>query len=49
MRYFDYGVGLGYDLGEGFAVAGGLYGGNKRDSYPGVNKNRFIVTVSKTL
>ena len=45
VRYFDYGVGLGYDLGEGFAVAGGLYGGNKRDSYPGVNKNLSLIHI----
>ncbi|KAF1021331.1 MAG: hypothetical protein GAK30_01952 [Paracidovorax wautersii] len=48
-RYFDYGVGLSYDLGEGFAVAGGIYGANKRSEYGVANKNRFIATVSKSL
>lgn len=49
IRYMDYGVGLGYDIGEGFAVTGGLYGATKRSDYGFPNKNRFIVTVSKSL
>ncbi|MFT4191199.1 MAG: TorF family putative porin [Comamonas sp.] len=48
-NYVDYGVGLSYDIGQGFTVAGGLYGANKRSYYGYANKNRFILTVSKTL
>lgn len=48
-NYFDYGVGLSYDLSEGFAVAGGVYGANKRSYYGFSNKNRFVLTVSKSL
>ncbi|MEP6739959.1 MAG: TorF family putative porin [Caldimonas sp.] len=48
--FYDYKLGLTYDLGSGFSVAGAVVGASKKSSYPdGVNKARAILTLSKSM
>ncbi|MDQ6627602.1 MAG: TorF family putative porin [Pseudomonadota bacterium] len=47
--FYDYKLGLTYDLGSGLAVAGAVVGANKKDYYGDINKTRVILTLSKTL
>lgn len=48
-NYYDYKVGLTYDLGSGFSIAGAVVSANKKDYYGDVNKAQGILTVSKSL
>lgn len=48
LNYADWKAGVTYDLGSGLSVAGALVGGSKTSTYA-VNKNRFIVTLSKAM
>lgn len=48
-NYYDYKVGVTYDLGSGFAVAGAVVGANKRGYFGDINKTRFIATLTKAL
>ena len=47
--YVDYKLGVTYDIGSGFAVAAAYVGANKRGTWGDINKNRLVVTLSKTL
>ena len=47
--YADWKLGLTYDLGSGFSVAGAVVGASKRSFYGDINKTRAIVTLSKAL
>lgn len=46
--YADWKAGITYDLGSGLSTAAAVVGGNKTSTYA-VNKNRFIVTLSKAM
>ncbi|MBP6560117.1 MAG: TorF family putative porin [Burkholderiaceae bacterium] len=48
-NYMDYSVGGAYDLGEGFTLGANVVGANKRGFFGPVNKNRLIVSITKTL
>lgn len=48
-NYYDYKVGVTYDLGSGFSLAGAVVGANKKDFYGDINKARFIATLSKSM
>ncbi len=53
-NYLDYKVGMTYDLGSGFSVAGAFLGGNQKKSYKGNSgvsllKERFILSFTKTM
>ena len=48
-NYMDYSVGGAYDLGEGFSLGANVVGANKRGIFGPVNKNRLIVSITKTL
>ena len=48
-NYMDYSVGGAYDLGEGFSLGANVVGANKRGFFGPVNKNRLIVSITKTL
>ena len=48
-NYYDYKVGVTYDLGSGFSVAGAVVGANKKDFYDPINKTRFIATITKSM
>ena len=48
-NYMDYSVGGAYDLGEGFTLGANVVGANKRGFFGPVNKNRLIVSLTKTL
>ncbi len=47
--YYDYRIGVTYDLGSGFSLAGAIAGANKRGYYGDINKARLIATISKVL
>ncbi len=47
--FYDYKLGLTYDLGSGFSVAGALVGASKKSFYGDVNKAHPILTLSKTM
>lgn len=49
VSYTDYKLGLTYDLGNGFSLAGAAVGANERGYYGRINKNRFVVTLTKAL
>lgn len=49
VDYVDYSIGAAYDLGSGFSVTGALVGANKKASYPGVNDNRLVITLTKSM
>ena len=56
-NYYDYKLGVTYDLGSGFSVAGAVVGANQQSYYQAasasgtspVNKARFIATLTKSL
>ena len=54
-NYYDYKLGVTYDLGSGFSVAGAVVGANQLSYYQAanagnpVNKARFIATLTKSL
>ena len=48
-NYTDYKVGLTYDLGSGFSVAGAYVGANKKNFYGDINKGRAILTITKSM
>ncbi len=48
-NFYDYKIGVTYDLGSGFAAAAALVGANKRSFYGDINKPRAILTLSKTM
>jgi len=48
-NYYDYKLGVTYDLGSGFSLAGAIVGANKKNFYGDINKARAIFTLSKTM
>jgi uncharacterized protein (TIGR02001 family) len=48
-NYTDWKVGLTYDLGSGFSVAGAVVGASKKSFYGDANSTRAIVTFSKSM
>ena len=48
-NYYDYKLGLTYDLGSGFSVAAAVVGANKTDYFGDLNKTRAIFTISKSI
>ena len=54
-NYYDYKLGVTYDLGSGFSVAGAVVGANQQSYFQvanagsPVNKSRFIATLTKSL
>jgi Outer membrane protein V len=48
-NYYDYKLGVTYDLGSGFSVAGAVVGANKKNYYGDINKTRAIFTISKSM
>ena len=47
--FYDYRIGVTYDLGSGFAAAAAVAGASERGFYGDINKPRVILTLSKTL
>lgn len=54
--YTDYSVGASYDFGSGVSLSGAVVGANKKGAFPyavdsskSINKNAFIVTLTKAL
>ena len=47
--YADYKLGVTYDAGSGFALAGAVVGATKRDFWGDVNKPRLILTITKSM
>jgi len=48
-NFYDYKLGVTYDLGSGFSAAGAWVGANKKNFYGDINKARAIFTISKTM
>ncbi|MFD2300822.1 TorF family putative porin [Paracidovorax citrulli] len=48
-NYVDYSVGGAYDFGSGLSLSAAVAGANKKNFFGPVNKNRLIVTLTKTL
>ncbi|MDA8455849.1 TorF family putative porin [Acidovorax sp. GBBC 3334] len=48
-NYVDYSVGGAYDFGSGLSLTAAVTGANKKEFFGPVNKNRLIVTLTKTL
>jgi uncharacterized protein (TIGR02001 family) len=48
-NYYDYKLGVTYDLGSGFSAAGAVVGANKKNYYGDINKARAIFTISKSM
>ena len=48
-NFYDYKLGVTYDLGSGFSVAGAVVGASKKNFYGDINKTRAIFTISKTM
>jgi uncharacterized protein (TIGR02001 family) len=48
-NFYDYKIGVTYDLGSGFSAAAAYVGANKRSFYGDINKPRAILTLSKTM
>ena len=48
-NFYDYKLGVTYDLGSGFSAAGAVVGASKRSFYGDINKPRAIFTISKTM
>ncbi|XAH24056.1 TorF family putative porin [Xylophilus sp. GW821-FHT01B05] len=48
-NYVDYSVGAAYDFGDGLSLSGSVVGANKKDFFGFVNKNRFVVALTKTM
>jgi uncharacterized protein (TIGR02001 family) len=49
QNYEDYKLGATYDLGSGFSLAGAFVGASERSFWGDVNKNRFIVTLTRAM
>ena len=47
--YIDYKVGVTYDLGSGFSLAGAVVGANKKNFWGDINKTRAIVSITKAM
>jgi len=48
-NYSDWKIGVTYDLGSGFSLAGAVVSATKKDFYGDINKTRGIITLSKTM
>ncbi|MGZ5268432.1 MAG: TorF family putative porin [Caldimonas sp.] len=48
-NYYDYKIGVTYDLGSGFSLAGAIVGASKKSFYDPINNTRGIVTISKSM
>ncbi|MET1115256.1 MAG: TorF family putative porin [Comamonas sp.] len=48
-NYADYSVGGAYDFGDGLSLGAALVGANKKNHFGYVNKNRFVVSLTKAL
>jgi len=48
-NYYDYKLGLTYDIGSGFSVAGAVVGANKKNYFGDINKARAIFSLSKSM
>ena len=48
-NFYDYKIGVTYDIGSGFTAAAAYVGANKKNFYGDINKARAIFTISKTL
>ena len=48
-NFYDYKLGLTYDLGSGFSVAGAVVGASKKNYYGDINKARAIFAISKSM
>ncbi len=48
-NFYDYKLGVTYDLGSGFSVAGAVVGASKKSFYGDINKARAIFTISKSM
>jgi len=48
-NFYDYKLGVTYDLGSGFSAAGAIVGASKKSFYGDINKTRAIFTLSKTM
>jgi uncharacterized protein (TIGR02001 family) len=48
-NFYDYKLGVTYDLGSGFSAAAAYVGASKRSFYGDINKPRAILTISKTM
>ena len=48
-NFYDYKIGVTYDLGSGFSAAAAYVGANKRSFYGDINKPRAILTISKSM
>lgn len=47
--FYDYRLGVTYDLGSGFSTAAAFAGANKRGFYGDINRPRLILTLSKSM
>ena len=48
-NYYDCKLGLTYDIGSGFSVAGAVVGANKKNYFGDINKARAIFSLSKSM
>jgi uncharacterized protein (TIGR02001 family) len=48
-NYYDWKLGVTYDLGSGFSLAGAIVGASHHDFYGNINSTRGIVTLSKSM
>ena len=48
-NYTDYSVGGSYDFGDGLSLGAAVVGANKKNYFGYVNKNRFVVSLTKAL
>jgi uncharacterized protein (TIGR02001 family) len=48
-NFYDYKLGVTYDLGSGFSAAGAIVGASKKSFYGEINKTRAILTISKSM
>lgn len=48
-NYADYSVGGAYDFGDGLSLGAAVVGANKKNHYGHINKNRFVVSLTKAL
>ena len=49
QNYADYKLGVTYDAGSGFSLAGAIVGATKKDFWGDINKARLILTVTKSM
>ncbi len=48
-NFYDYKLGVTYDLGSGFSTAAAIVGASKKSFYGDLNKTRVILTISKSM